>query len=177
MNLDLTEVITIEQQAREIAIVTDERLKLATLNLSDWKEPMDKANEDLQTRLAAIKKNWQEENAELIRDYEAATAAFSDADKTHRAAIVKLYEAQADPSIKSNIIPGWGVAVSLDIEATDPTYPLEDAAIQWLIEHNHREALKLDATKFKKLAEVLKPDFVTFRPKVIAKLNPIKGAK
>ena len=48
MSLDLTGVITIEQQARELAIVTDERLKLATLTLADWKEPMDKANEDLQ---------------------------------------------------------------------------------------------------------------------------------
>lgn len=171
MSLDLTGVITIEQQAREIAIVTDERLKLATLALADWKEPMNKANEDLQTRLSAIKANWQQENAELIQDYEAATAAFADADKTHRAAIVKLYEAQADPSVKSNIIPGWGVAVSEEIEVDEPT------AIQWLIEHNHREALKLDATKFKKLAEVLKPEFVTFKPKIIAKLTPIKGAK
>lgn len=171
MNLDLTGVITIEQQAREIAIVTDERLKLAALTLADWKEPMDKANEDLQARLAAIKTNWQEENAELIQDYEAATTAFADADKTHRSAIVKLYEAQADPSVKSNIIPGWGVAVSEDIQVDEPT------AVQWLIEHDHKEALKLDPAKFKKLAEVLKPDFVTFRPKVIAKLNPAKGAK
>lgn len=55
MSLDLTGVITIEQQAREIAIVTDERLKLATLALADWKEPMNKANEDLQARLSEIK--------------------------------------------------------------------------------------------------------------------------
>jgi len=39
------------------------------------------------------------------------------------------------------------------------------------------EALKLDIKKFKDLAEVLKPDFVTFKPKVTAKITPIKGAK
>lgn len=169
--LDIEDPISVYQAARETAIVTDERLKLATLTLADWEEPMDKANEDLQIRLAAIKKTWQEENAELIQGYKAATTAFSEADKTHRAAIVKLYEAQADPSVKSNIIPGWGVAISEDIQVDEPT------AVQWLIEHDHREALKLDATKFKKLAEVLKPDFVKFKPKVTAKITPIKGAK
>jgi len=171
MSLDLTGVITIEQSAREIAIITDERLKFATLDLADWKESMDKANEDLQTRLSAIKKKWQEENAELIQGYETATTAFTDADKTHRVAIVKLYEVQTDPDVKSNLIPGWGVAVSEDIEVDEPT------AIQWLIEHDHREALKLNATRFKKLAEVLKPDFVRFVPKVTAKITPIKGEK
>lgn len=152
MSLDLTGVITIEQSAREIAIITDERLKFATLDLADWKES-------------------QEENAELIQGYETATTAFTDADKTHRVAIVKLYEVQTDPDVKSNLIPGWGVAVSEDIEVDEPT------AIQWLIEHDHREALKLNATRFKKLAEVLKPDFVRFVPKVTAKITPIKGEK
>lgn len=175
MSLDLTGVLTIEQQAREIAMATNERLKLAALTFADWKELMDKANEDLQTRLAAIKKKWQEENAELIRNYEAATTVFSDADKTHRAAIVKLYEAQTDPSVKSNLIPGWGVAVSEGMQFTEGNS--ETTAIQWLIEHNHREALKLDLTKFKKLAEVLKPDFVKFVPVATAKINPIKGGK
>lgn len=169
--LDIEDPISVYQAARETAIVTDERLKLATLTLADWEEPMDKANEDLQIRLAAIKKKWQEENAELIQDYEAATAAFSDADKTHRAAIVALYKVQDDKDLKSNIIPGWGVAVSEEIEVAEPT------AIQWLIEHNHPKALKLNATEFKKLAEVLRPDFVKFRPKITAKITPIKGAK
>jgi len=171
MSLDLTGVITIEQQARETAIATDERLKQATLQLADWKEPMDKANEDLQTRLSAIKRKWEEENAELIRNHESAVLAFGNADKAHRAAIIALYEAQADKKLKSNLIPGWGVVVSEDIQADEPT------AIQWLIQHNHREALKLDIKKFKDLAEVLKPDFVTFKPKVTAKITPIKGAK
>lgn len=76
-----------------------------------------------------------------------------------------------DPDVKSNLIPGWGVVVSEDIEVDEPT------AIQWLIEHNHREALGLNATKFKRLAKVLKPDFVKFSPKVTAKITPIKGAK
>lgn len=171
MSLDLTGVIIIEQQARETAIATGEQLKQATLQLADWKEPMDKANEDLQTRLSAIKRKWEEENAELIRNHESAVLAFGNADKAHRAAIVKLYEAQADKDLKSNIIPGWGVAVGEDIQVDEPT------AVQWLIEHDHREALKLDAAKFKKLAEVLKPDFVKFSPKVTAKITPIKGAK
>lgn len=172
MMLDLEGmVITIEQTARDVAMVTDERLKLAALEFADWKEPMDKANEDLRIRLAAIKGKWEEENSELIRDYEAASAKFSDADKVHRAAVVKLYETQENKDVKSNLIPGWGVAVSEEIEVAEPV------AIQWLIEHNHREALKLDAVKFKKLAEVLKPDFVTFREKVTAKINPTKGAK
>jgi len=171
MSLDLTGVIPIEQQAREAAIATDERLKQATLQLADWKEPMDKANEDLQTRLSAIKRKWEEENAELIRNHESAVSAFGNADKAHRAAIIALYEAQADKKLKSNLIPGWGVVVSEDIQVDEPT------AIQWLIQHNHREALKLDIKKFKDLAEVLKPDFVTFKPKVTAKITPIKGAK
>lgn len=144
MMLNLDGIVTIEQTARDVAMVTDERLKLAALEFANWKEPMDKANEDLRIRLAAIKGKWEEENSELIRE---------------------------NKDVKSNLIPGWGVAVSEEIEVAEPV------AIQWLIEHNHREALKLDAVKFKKLAEVLKPDFVTFREKVTAKINPTKGAK
>ena len=172
MMLDLEGmVITIEQTARDVAMVTDERLKLAALEFADWKEPMDKANEDLRIRLAAIKGKWEEENSELIRDYEAASAKFSDADKVHRAAVVKLYETQENKDVKSNLIPGWGVAVGEIIQVDEPT------AVQWLIEHNHPQALKLDKTEFDKLAKVLKPDFVKFKPKVTAKITPIKGAK
>lgn len=169
MSLDLTGVITIEQQARELAIVTDERLKLATLTLADWKEPMDKANEDLQARLSEIKAKWQEENAELIQDYEAATTAFADADKTHRAAIVKLYKAQTDPSVKSNIIPGWGVQIGTKLE-----YDAEKA-IAWAVEHKHLKLLKLDTTAFKTIAEVTRPDFVTFNDQVSARIDTKKG--
>lgn len=74
-----------------------------------------------------------------------------------------------DPDVKSNLIPGWGVVVSEDIEVDEPT------AIQWLIEHNHREALGLNATKFKRLAKVLKPDFVKFSPKVYEELNRLRA--
>lgn len=36
----------------------------------------------------------------------------------------------------------------------------EPTAIQWAIEHNHANLLKLDKTKFKKAAEALLPEFV-----------------
>lgn len=169
--LDIEDPISIYQATREIAIVTDERLKLATLRLADWKEPMEAAEKELRQQIAELRDKYQAAHAELIKNHDESLTKFYEADKAHRAAIVALYEVQDDKDLKSNIIPGWGVAVGEDIQVDEPT------AVQWLIEHDHREALKLDATKFKKLAEVLKPDFVKFRPKVTAKITPIKGAK
>lgn len=169
--LDIEDPISVYQAARETAIATDERLRLATLQFADWKEPMEAAEKELRRQIAELEEKHQAAHAELIKNHHESLTKFAEADKAHRAAIVALYEVQDDKALKSNIIPGWGVAVGEDIQVDEPT------AVQWLIEHDHREALKLDATKFKKLADVLKPDFVKFKPKVTAKITPIKGAK
>ena len=88
----------------------------AKLVVAAFADPMKTAQDELKAQLEKVKKSWEESNAELIKNHHESLTKFAEADKAHRAAIVALYKAQADPSVKSNIIPGWGVAVGEDIQ-------------------------------------------------------------
>lgn len=160
---------------KEEAIELHLQFSDAKLVVDAFAEPMTNAKKELDWRIKQVKDLWNETNAELIKNHTEAETKATDLEAKLRNAIVELYDAQDDKTIKSGIIPGWGVAVSEGMQFTEGNS--ETTAIQWLIEHNHREALKLDSTKFKELAEVLKPDFVKFVPVATAKINPIKGGK
>ena len=148
-------------------VAMEEQRSQSAKRFAALSEGMTKAREDLETRLAAIKGKWEFDNAVLIENHDKAKMQAEEADKEFRAKLVDYYKQFAmNEKNKSKFFPGWGVAVS-----QKPVYE-EATAIKWAIEHKHHEVLKLNASGFAKVAEVIKPDFVTFEPAVTAKKLP-----
>ena len=163
---------------RTIALESNEHLQQTSAVLESLKEPMDKANAELKAKLEEIKTNWANSHAELIKNFDAAKKAFTDADQVHRRAIVNLYNAQPgdeDEKAKSHLIPGWGVMVENVMRFKEGAS--EDTAIAYLVEHKFLKPLKLDLKTFRNLASVITPNFVEYVPVVTAKINPIKKEK
>lgn len=154
---------------KEEAIELDLQFLDAKLVVAAFADPMKTAQNELKAQLEKIKKSWEESNAELIKNHTDAETKVADLETKLRSAIVELYNAQGDKTIKSGIIPGWGVQVGTKFE-----YDAEKA-IAWAVEHKHLELLKLDAAAFKKIAEVTKPDFVTFKEEPTARIDTKKG--
>jgi len=139
------------------------------LVVAAFADPMKTAQDELKAQLEKVKKSWEESNAELIKNYTDAETKAADLETKLRSAIVELYKAQDDKTIKSGIIPGWGVQVGTKLEYN------AEKAIVWAVEHKHLGLLKLDAAAFKKIAEVTKPDFVTFKEEATARIDTKKG--
>lgn len=159
--------IEIESEAYEATLTLSLDARDAAERFDDWVEPMKQAEEVLRNRIETIKEKWKLEFAELINDHDTAKTAADEADKAVRAGVVSFYNLREDKAKKTGFVPGWGVAVSKEY-----VYD-EKEALGWVIEHKHTGLLKLDATKFKQLADTaLKPDFVTINDKVIAKIDP-----
>lgn len=154
---------------KEEAIELDLQFLDAKLVVAAFADPMKTAQNELKAQLEKIKKSWEESNAELIKSYTDAETKVTDLETRLRSAIVELYKAQDDKTIKSGIIPGWGVQVGTKLEYN------AEKAIVWAVEHKHLGLLKLDATAFKKIAEVTKPDFVTFKEEPTARIDTKKG--
>ena len=154
---------------REEAVELHLQFSDAKLIVAAFADPMKTAQDELKAQLEKVKKSWEESNAELIKNHTDAETKVTDLEARLRSAIVKLYKAQDDKTIKSGIISGWGVQVSTKLE-----YDAEKA-IAWAVEHKHLKLLKLDATAFKKIAEVTKPDFVTFKEEPTARIDTKKG--
>ena len=141
---------------REEAVELHLQFSDAKLIVAAFADPMKTAQDELKAQLEKVKKSWEESNAELIKSYTDAEAKVTDLETRLRSAIVELYNAQDDKKAKSGIIPGWGVQIGTKLE-----YDAEKA-IAWAVEHKHLKLLKLDTTAFKTIAEVTRPDFVTF---------------
>lgn len=154
---------------KEEAIELNNQFQAAKLALADFAEPMEAIEQDLAKQIEAVKTKWAESNAELIKNFGEAKSKTIELEASVREAVVKLYEAQEDKTIKSGTIPGWGVQVGTKLEY-DPA-----KAIAWAVEHKHLGLLKIDPTAFKKLAEVTKPDFVTFKEEPSARIDTKKG--
>ncbi len=154
---------------KEEAIELHLQFSDAKLVVAAFADPMKTAQDELKAQLEKVKKSWEESNAELIKNHTDAETKVADLETKLRSAIVELYKARDDKAIKSGIIPGWGVQVGTKLE-----YDAEKA-IAWAVEHKHLGLLKLDATAFKKIAEVTKPDFVTFKEEATARIDTKKG--
>lgn len=154
---------------KEEAIELDLQFLDAKLVVAAFADPMKTAQNELKAQLEKIKKSWEESNAELIKSYTDAEAKVTDLETRLRSAIVELYNAQDDKKAKSGIIPGWGVQIGTKLEYN------AEKAIAWAVEHKHLGLLKLDATAFKTIAEVTRPDFVTFNDQVSARIDTKKG--
>lgn len=141
----------------------------AKLVVAAFADPIKTAQDELKAQLEKVKKSWEESNAELIKNHTDAETKVTDLEARLRSAIVELYKAQDDKTIKSGIIPGWGVQIGTKLE-----YDAEKA-IAWAVEHKHLKLLKLDTTAFKTIAEVTRPDFVTFNDQVSARIDTKKG--
>jgi len=161
---------------RTIALQSDTHLQEKAAQFESLQEPMDKANAELKAKLEEIKTNWANSHAELIKNFDAAKKAFTDADQAHRRAIVALYNSQpGQEKNKSHLIPGWGVAVGEAMRFKEGAS--DETAIAYLVEHKFLKALRLDLKAFESLVSVTTPDFIEYVPVVIAKINPIKEAK
>lgn len=154
---------------REEAIELNTQLRDAQQALADYAEPMAAAKAALEEKLKQVKTEWQQSNAELINNHTFAENKVVELEAAVRSSVVEIYNAQEDKAAKSGIIPGWGVQVGTKLEY-DPA-----KAIAWAVEHKHLSLLKLDATAFKKIAEVTKPDFVTFKEEASARIDTKKG--
>lgn len=158
---------SLESLCRQTALMTQQVLTKAGELLAACQGPMETAEAELRRQIAELQEKFEAENKKVFVDYEEAMTAWRKADLAHRSAIIKLYESQSDSSIKSNLIPGWGVSVSTKMEYVGKAN--DQTAIEYLIQHNHPEALKLNMAKFTEMAKILKPDFVEFKPVVTAK--------
>lgn len=156
--------------SKEEIIALDNEFLDAKLVLSSFEEPMKTAKETLADLINAVQQKWNNENAELLQSYETAFLVVETIEKKLRTAVVDSYNEQADKTIKT-VIPGWGVRVDTKLEYT-PT-----DAIAWAVEHKHLHLLKLDIPAFKKIATVLKPDFVTFQEEVTARIEHAEKGK
>lgn len=130
------------------------------------KQEFDSLSSDLsemQAKLNAMIENlcagWKLDNAELIQSLTIAEQEFERKDKELRAAVIALWPG-GDAS--KTIAEGLSVRVT-----TKPIYD-EKAAIEWAIEKRLPNLLKLNATEFKKAAEVLKPGFVVMESSITA---------
>ncbi len=113
----------------------------------------------LQEMLAVVTEGWDAENAELLREAEIASEEFERKGKELRAAVVAAWPGGDAPK---TVASGLSVRV-----ITKPIYD-EKAAIEWAIEKRLPNLLKLNATEFKKAAEVLKPGFVVMESSITA---------
>lgn len=115
--------------------------------------------ESLTEMIANLTEGWRLENAELLAEAAIAQEEFERKDKELRAAIVAAW-----PGGDASKTLADGLSVK---EMTKLVYD-DKAAIQWAIEKNLPDLLKLDSTKFKKAAEALKPGFVVEESSVVA---------
>lgn len=113
----------------------------------------------LNAMIAVLTEGWSSENAELLREAAIAEEEFERKGKELRAAIVAAWPGGNAPK---TVADGLSVRVSTKLVYDDT------AAIQWAIEKNLPDLLKLDATKFKKAAEALKPSFVVEESSITA---------
>lgn len=109
--------------------------------------------------LKAALKGWEAENAEEIQIVNDTVAEAERKEKELRAAVVAAWPGGKAPKV---------IAEGLSVRVTPKPVYDEARAIEWAIEKNLPDLLKLDATKFKKAAGVLKPDFVTYEETVTA---------
>lgn len=113
----------------------------------------------LDEMIAALRGGWEAENAELLRNAKESEAEFERKDKELRAAVVAAWPGGNAPKT---------VADGLSVRVNTKLVYDEGAAIRWAIEKNLPDLLKLDATKFKKAAEALKPAFVVEESSITA---------
>lgn len=112
--------------------------------------------------LKAALKGWEAENAELIQAAKDAEAEAGRKEKELRKAVVAAWPGGNAPK---------AIAEGLSVRVTPKPVYEEAKAIEWAIEKNLPDLLKLDAVKFKKAAGVLKPDFVTYEETVTAVIS------
>lgn len=115
--------------------------------------------ESLTEMIANLTEGWRLENAELLAEAAIAQEEFERKDKELRAAIVAAWPG-GDAS--KTLADGLSVKVMTKLVYDDK------AAIEWAIEKNLPDLLKLDATKFKKAAEALRPSFVVMESSITA---------
>lgn len=144
--------------AEELAILKDDFLTLKQ-EASQFRAELSEREARLNEMIAQLRAGWTAENAELI---ETVTAAEAEAEKKEielRLAVVAAWPGGDAPK---TVAPGLSVRVS-----TKPVFD-ERRAVEWAIEKNLPDLLKLDATKFKKAAEALRPDFVVMESSITA---------
>lgn len=113
----------------------------------------------LNDMLKVVEQGWEAENAELLQNEKDAKAEYERKDAELRAAVVAAWPGGNAPK---TVAEGLSVKVM-----SKPVYD-DSAAIQWAIEKNLPDLLKLDATKFKKAADALKPEFVRVESTIVA---------
>lgn len=171
-----TNTFTLEDMRNAKAVAIQGLLLQTGLHLKTLVEPMEAAEAELKITIEKAKTDWEEKHSALIADFQATKKTWGEYNAQMRALVVEAYNAMPkDQKIKTNIFPGWGVMVGKELvykEGFGDTH-----AIQWAIDHNHKGLLKLDATKFKTIAETVEIDFVKFEDKVTAKITAAKEKK
>lgn len=147
-----------ERSLEELAILKDDYFTLKQ-EAAQFRSELSEREARLNEMIAQLRAGWTAENAELI---ETVTAAETEAEKKEielRLAVVAAWPGGDAPK---TVAPGLSVRVS-----TKPVYD-EQRAIEWAIEKNLPDLLKLDSAKFKKAAEALKPSFVVMESSITA---------
>jgi len=142
----------------ELAILKDDYFTLRQ-EAAQFRSELSEREARLNEMIAQLRAGWTAENAELI---ETVTAAETEAEKKEidlRLAVVAAWPGGDAPK---TVAEGLSVRVN-----TKPVYN-ERKAIEWAIEKNLPDLLKLDAAKFKKAAEALKPSFVMMESSITA---------
>lgn len=106
----------------------------------------------LDSMIAALVGGWEGENAELLQNAKDAQVEFERKDKELRAAVVAAWPGGDAPK---------AIADGLSVRVNAKLVYDETKAVEWAIEKNLPNLLKLNATEFRKAAEALKPEFVT----------------
>lgn len=107
----------------------------------------------LRDREAALRAEWEEQNRELLTESEQARQDVAEAEAELRALTLGAYKATGS----KKPAPGVGVRIVKSIEFD------EDKALHWCVANQYLNCLSLNRTTFKKVAEGLGPDFVTFK--------------
>lgn len=166
MNAAIAPELLLVQETETPEETTTEKLLRLKDDRATLKQESDSLNAEIDARRGRVIEmvnnlwaGWKIENAPLIESALNATEEFERVDKQLRAAIVAAWPGGTAPK---TVADGLSVKV-----LTKPVY--DDAkAIEWAIEKNLPNLLKLNATEFKKAAEALKPAFVTVESTITA---------
>lgn len=144
--------------AEELAILKDDYFTLKQ-EAAQFRSELSDREARLNEMIAQLRAGWEAENAKLIETVTAAEAEAKKKEIELRLAIIAAWPGGDAPK---TVAPGLSVRV-----VTKPVYS-EQKAIEWAIAKNLPDLLKLDATKFKKAAEALRPDFVVMESSITA---------
>lgn len=141
--------------------------------MREMRQTLDGQLAALESKKQFLEAQFATSNAEFINILEESKQNLDTLDRDLRDSVVLYFEAQEDRTSKESKQIADGISVRVNKEYQyDP-----DEAIKFAIEHKITGILSVNAVEFKKVAPVLKPDFVTVLEKPTAVVTQPKGSK